>query len=706
MARQSPPSLGAILEALPIGVALTLLAALPSFFNFATDQIFEEQKSLLLRAAALMAVPGALALVSGAETRRSLARPIAVLFFAVVVMLAASTLLGGAARDAVFGAYLRRHGLISWLSLAVMFVAMLSAARSAGGRELLVRALVIGAAWPAAYLLMQRAGIDVVQWIAPNEGHQSGSTFGNHVFVGGYLALVIPLTILQSWQSHWTWSALALLQIAGLLASGSRGAVLALCGAGAIAIWRVAPRRVIVGVAQAAGIVLFLLFAVPSLRPAALMNQLDPQVGSARVRILIWGDTIGILRQSGPQLWFGHGPESLRSLFPAHYSPEIGRWEQIDAMPDRAHNETLDMLVSAGVLGAALELALFAVVLLGAIRLPDTRLQAGLAAAVTAHVIELQFGIASTASRLAFLAIAAVIAGAQLPDARESRPLAARNRWLVAAALGGALSPWLSTLPSVINNPITSGTEQQFIEYLARLSLATPMLYAGALVIAIGLARTLADARRSFALWWQLPALAAMAWLVVPTSIVPSRADVFSAAGRSYALDQRWAEAATAFTAAGRAAPSVPDYQEEIARASIEWAVRSAPPRRDQLLQQARAAYERALELDPANPVHSRHLAAYFRIRAAFLEGAAREDALVEADRIYERVSQWAPALTPVWVEWAWVDVDRGRSREALVKLERALQLEPQRGEAQQLRADLLAGRPPVNARRQEMSQQ
>jgi hypothetical protein len=38
-----------VLDALPLGIALTLLAALPSFFNFATDQIFEEQKSLLLR---------------------------------------------------------------------------------------------------------------------------------------------------------------------------------------------------------------------------------------------------------------------------------------------------------------------------------------------------------------------------------------------------------------------------------------------------------------------------------------------------------------------------------------------------------------------------------------------------------------------------------------------------------------------------------
>lgn len=699
MARTTHPSLGAVLEALPIGIAVTLLGALPSFFNFATDQIFEEQKSLLLRSGALMALPGVLVLLRSAAARRMFARPIVFLFLALVVALAISTALAGT-RDAVLGAYLRRHGLATWLALSVLFVAMLSAARSSSGRDLLLRALMIGTAWPAVYLLLQRGGIDVVQWIAPNEGHQAGSTFGNHVLIGGYLALVIPLTIMQAWRSHWAWGVLAALQVAALIASGSRGAALALSAAGAIAFWRLAPRRISVGLTRAALLMFVVLFAVPSLRPAALMDRLNPQVGSARVRILIWQDTVGIVRDSDrTRWWLGHGPDSLRSLFPTHYSPEIGRWEQIDAMPDRAHNETLDLLVSAGVIGALLEVVLFAAILLGAIRLGDVPLQAGLAAALTAHVVEMQFGIASAASRLALLAVAAVVAGAQVEDGLEPRPRTVRSPWIVAAALAGALSPWLSTLPSVVNNPITSGTEAQFIAYLERLSVVTPLLYAALLVIAIGTARALAAGRTPRITWWQLPMLAAAGWLVFPASLVPSRADAFSAAGQSYGLDARWPEASIAFGAAVRDAPAVPDYQDSLGRASIEWAIRSEPPQREQLLSQARRAYERAIDLDGFDPLYPRHLAGYFRIRASLLEGAAREEALSQADGIYARLTTRAPTLTPLWVEWAWVDVDRARPDEAIRKLEQALSLEPQRGDAQRLRADLLKGRAPVDAR-------
>src|SRR5262245_41918199 len=122
MARSARPSLGAVLEALPVGIALTLLAALPSFFNFATDQIFEEQKSLLLRAGALMALPGVCALFSVAHVRRLAAQPIVYLFAALLVALTIATVLSGTTRDAVFGAYLRRHGLVTWVALGILFV--------------------------------------------------------------------------------------------------------------------------------------------------------------------------------------------------------------------------------------------------------------------------------------------------------------------------------------------------------------------------------------------------------------------------------------------------------------------------------------------------------------------------------------------------------------------------------------------------------
>src|SRR6185436_19888851 len=129
MARKPlPPSVGSVLEALPLGIALTLLAALPSYFNLATDQIFEEEKSLLLRAAAIVAVP-ALITLWRRDTRRVLMRPIAILFIALLAMVSIATVLAVVPHDALWGAHLRRHGLVTWFAVAVLTAAQTVADR-------------------------------------------------------------------------------------------------------------------------------------------------------------------------------------------------------------------------------------------------------------------------------------------------------------------------------------------------------------------------------------------------------------------------------------------------------------------------------------------------------------------------------------------------------------------------------------------------
>lgn len=56
--RPPPRRVGRAFEALPEAIALTLVAALPAFMNLVSAGLFEEEKSLLVRAAALLALPG------------------------------------------------------------------------------------------------------------------------------------------------------------------------------------------------------------------------------------------------------------------------------------------------------------------------------------------------------------------------------------------------------------------------------------------------------------------------------------------------------------------------------------------------------------------------------------------------------------------------------------------------------------------------
>jgi hypothetical protein len=300
-------------------------------------------------------------------------------------------------------------------------------------------------------------------------------------------------------------------------------------------------------------------------------------------------------------------------------------------------------------------------------------------------VVELQFGIASVTTRLCFMTMAAIVIGAQLPSA--SREPRASSWWLAPAAVIGAAAPWLSRLPSLLNNPIASGGEEQFVAFLHGQSAAIPILYAALLLAALAAARSMSN--KNIGALWRVALLAVSLWAATVACIAASRTDVLAAAGRSYERRQRWPEATLAYKAAGRDQPLVSAYQSDLGRASIEWAIRVQPPMRDQLLEQGRLALQAAVDLNPLDIEAERRLAQYPRIRASFLLGAERDEALKLADRAYAFVSAMAPTWTPLWIEWAWVDVDRGLADEASRKLERARALNAQHPSAKLLAARL-----------------
>lgn len=60
-----------------------------------------------------------------------------------------------------------------------------------------------------------------------------------------------------------------------------------------------------------------------------------------------------------------------------------------------------------------------------------------------------------------------------------------------------------------------------------------------------------------------------------------------------------------------------------------------------------------------------------------------------EADRIYAEATVFAPALTSLWIEWAYVDIDRHRLPQALDKLARAVALDDSRVDAWLLRGQV-----------------
>ncbi len=676
-------SAGSIVEALPDAIALTVLAALPAFLNLATERIFEEEKALLLRASALLAVTALAA--TRRMSRACLSNAVALTGIAWLAALAISTAFGLAPAEGLLGAYHRAFGLAGWLALAALFTVMCHSTRTAEGRDRLIVALLAGSVWPSAYALLQAAGLDPITWTDTVPG-RAGSTAGNPLLMAGYLVAVIPIAALRAWRGGIGYRALLALQVAALVATGSRGPMLALGAAAAVTavagLWRAKRVRTAAAVLAVATATVVLVVTVPAAR-AAVTSRLDTASGSGRVRVLIWDGVRQLLPRDGPRLWLGFGPESLHRVFPNYYVPEIGRIEQTEAMPDRAHNEVLDALVSGGVVGAACLLAFYVAALVAVLRTDDPVLRAALTGATVAHVIEIQLGIATVMSRLAFLAAIAIAAGRRLeqaPEARATQP-ATRVPWagLGLAAAAGACSPALSMLmrsasPSAVA-PALYGAVLLAAVVVARALAApvptvTPPIVSGAALLAAGLA-------------------------CIPLAVTPSRADAFARLGRDLSGAGRHAQAVAAFERAVALQPGQGEFHTALGRALIQ-DDGADPAGRAARLARARHVLETAQGLNPQDPNGPRNLASVERLEARTMPAGARAPLLERADRLYSQAAGLAPGLPGIWAEWGNVAAERRRFAEAGEKLDRAIALDPERFDPWLLRGHVLMldGRP------------
>ena len=90
--------------------------------------------------------------------------------------------------------------------------------------------------------------------------------------------------------------------------------------------------------------------------------------GTGRVRVLIWQGNVEMLQANPLRALIGYGPESMYVAYNPYYPPELAQFEARNASPDRSHNETFDALVTTGVMGLALYLILFSLILYHGLR--------------------------------------------------------------------------------------------------------------------------------------------------------------------------------------------------------------------------------------------------------------------------------------------------------------------------------------------------
>lgn len=392
-------------------ITLAAVVLVPLFFNTTSATVFELDKAVLIRVLAWLAVLAWL--VQRLETRgspwalRSLTAgglrdrlpPLTLPAVLVVLATVLASLASIAPRISFWGGTPERaQGLHTRLAYVVLFLAARHALRTRHQVARLVTAVVVTSLPVALYMLAQALELDPIHW-PMRAATRPSSSIGNPIFVGEYLMMVLPLTIVALIT---TWGAvrrqagpsrylvvgglvvLMGLQLAAIVVTQSRGAFLGLLAwtsyLGLLLAARAGNRRLLGGlvIAALAVVGLLLLINLPTSPLAAvreipylgrLAEALDPETVTARVRILQWEAGVGLVTSDPARLLVGYGPDTTRYV--------IGPFTSADLMDliagrrtDRVHNEFLDILAVGGLVSLAAYLTLF----LGAMRLGLTGL--------------------------------------------------------------------------------------------------------------------------------------------------------------------------------------------------------------------------------------------------------------------------------------------------------------------------------------------
>jgi tetratricopeptide (TPR) repeat protein/O-antigen ligase len=612
-------------------VLLALVAVVPGFIDLASARVFEEPKALLVRAAAIMLLAMAAARGFHAWRDRSVwTHPIARAVLALTGAVVASSCFSLLPHVSWWGAYTRGHGALTWLALVVVFLAAAFFCDTPSRRHRLLIASAAGSLVPSTYALLQVAGADPIQWswILPG---RAGSTFGNPILLGGYLAAIVPLTaaavvVLPNRTARIAAAVALVLQCSALMAAGSRGPLLGLAAAAVaglvLSVWTFGARR---RVMAAVGLCVAVAAAAISTQIDRAGSLFDATSGSGRVRLLIWDAGLEAVRSNAPRAALGFGPEMFRVAHAPHAAGELARLERSDAQPDRAHNDLIDALVTTGIAGAAALLALYGAVVLAGMRrlsrtvvpgdaVQDAVLTIGSLAAAAAHVVEVQIGIATVSSRLLLLTAAAFIVS-------QDRAAPARRPGVPARSRG--VCSW----------------------------------------------------RRAFVGAVSLAAIDAAV-------LTPARADWHAGAAAALERARNWPAASAAYRQAADLVDREERYLTDLARTLSEQG----------RLQEAQEALERAAAINPFEIDHPRNLARLSRTRAAHAREAAERARYHDAaDSWYGRAVGVSARFPSVWVEWAVADVERRRFAEAATKLDRAEALDAQAANVWLVRAHVRA---------------
>ncbi len=326
------------------------------------------------------------------------------------------------------------HSLFVLAAGPLMALLLLLAWPTPVARQEQMTALSAGSVPVILYGFSQALGLDPLPWTSDAVSPVMG-TLGRSNFLGAYLALVIPFTLVRLWPAAGVnapapalrFGLLLALQTICLLLTQARGAWLGFLGAAGVTLltlaWRWRDRRLVLAAAivlLGGGAWFIAMQQVALVRPpppaaaAAAPAFEELRQLSTATRLVIWRNTLDLVRAR----WLlGYGPAHFTPTYQAHSG-------QATVLVTDPHNLLLDQLMTAGALGlltlaaaiAAFYRAVWRALAQSADRAAHIRCAAALGA-VTGFLIQAQFN----PNVVAVLAIFWLVIALGLAETREEQ---------------------------------------------------------------------------------------------------------------------------------------------------------------------------------------------------------------------------------------------------------------------------------------------
>lgn len=302
--------------------------------------------------------------------RRHRVTPVLPLTLAFLALCAVTTLTSIAPRVSLLGLPGRYGGLVP---IALYVTIMFACIGLYGHRPALLGQLAwaatAAAGLMAVYVCVQAAGLDPAHWTDPSTHLRPDwpiGTMGNSNFAGGYLAIVVPLSIYALASARRTWARVAValllgLEVVALWYSQSRGGMIAAGAALLTMAWlarRQLPRwapRPIAGVLVAAVIGAVMVIWHPGFdRAPGVLARV--RTNTLESRVAYW--KVG-LQVALEHPLVGTGLGTYYAVYPPRRSAAQAAERKLN-LPDEPHNIFIGYAAGVGVPGAAIYLMLVA----------------------------------------------------------------------------------------------------------------------------------------------------------------------------------------------------------------------------------------------------------------------------------------------------------------------------------------------------------